>query len=122
MPLIGLLGMGLTGGWLGISFSLGMIICRGLTTVVFYDALNRRVDGDFRATVNSLVSLGTRGLFIVTSPLLGYGVDTLGVNNTLLVLALLLMPLVLGVLYFLSFHIRQENAQPVAPVSESLTA
>ena len=33
---------------------------------VFYDALNRRVPGDFRATVNSLVSLGVRGIFIVT--------------------------------------------------------
>lgn len=111
LPIIGLLGMGLFTGWLGIAFALGLIVCRGLSTVVFYDALNSRVDGDFRATINSLVSLGTRGLFIVTGPLLGYGVDTMGVTSTLLVLAAILMPIVLTVLYFLSTHIHKDSAE-----------
>lgn len=127
LPVIGLVGMGLSGGWLGIACSLGMIICRGLTSVVFYDALNSRVEGDFRATVNSLVSLGTRGLFIVTGPILGYGMDSIGVNSTLLILAALLMPVVMTVLYFLSRYIREESQasqeQAAADaVNETLTA
>ncbi len=111
LPIIGLWGMGLFGGWVGIAFTLGLIICRGLTTVVFYDALNKRVSGDFRATINSLVSLGTRGLFIVTGPILGYLVDTRGVNTTLLMLATVMLPVVLTVLYNLGIHIRAESAQ-----------
>jgi len=110
LPIIGLFGMGLFSGWLGIAFALGLIVSRGLSTVVFYDALNSRVNGDFRATVNSLVSLGTRGLFIVTGPLLGYSADSVGVHNTLLILAAVLLPVVMAVLYFLSTHIRQEVA------------
>jgi len=117
--------MGLFSGWMGIAFTVGLIICRGLSTVVFYDALNKRVDGDFRATVNSLVSLGTRGLFIVTGPVLGYGVDALGVNSTLLILAVFLAPLLTFVLFFLSRHIRDESEQQVmakAKAEKSLNA
>ena len=132
LPIIGLWGMGLFGGWIGIGFTLGLIVCRGLTTVVFYDALNKRVSGDFRATINSLVSLGTRGLFIVTGPILGYLVDTRGVNTTLLMLAAVMLPVVLTVLYNLGLHIRAESAQKDAAalaeqaaanhVKETLTA
>jgi hypothetical protein len=111
LPIIGLWGMGLFSGWIGIAFTLGLIVCRGLSTVVFYDALNKRVSGDFRATINSLVSLGTRGLFIVTGPILGYLVDTRGVNTTLLMLATIMLPVVLIVLYNLGIHIKEENAQ-----------
>jgi len=125
LPIIALVGMGLFSGWMGIAFTVGLIICRGLSTVVFYDALNKRVDGDFRATVNSLVSLGTRGLFIVTGPVLGYGVDALGVNSTLLILAVFLAPLLTFVLFFLSRHIRDESEQLVmakAKAEKSLNA
>ncbi len=109
LPIIGLWGMGLFSGWIGIAFTLGLIICRGLSTVVFYDALNKRVSGDFRATINSLVSLGTRGLFIVTGPLLGYLVDSRGVNTTLIMLAVVMLPIVLTVLYNLSLHVQEES-------------
>lgn len=123
LPIIALLGMGLFSGWVGIAFTLGLIVCRGLSTVVFYDALNKRVDGDFRATVNSLVSLGTRGLFIVTGPLLGYGVDTLGVHSTLLILAAVLLPVILGVLYRLGRCIQRDAATTIdtQAVKETLT-
>ena len=125
VPFIGLIGMGLFGGWLGIAFTLGLIVCRGLSTVVLYDALNKRVEGDFRATVNSLVSLGTRGLFIVTGPILGYGVDRLGVNSTLLILAAVLLPIVVTVLWFLAKSILREPEEEKgkAPaLKKSLTA
>ena len=91
------------------------MISRGLNTVVFYNALNQRVEGEFRATVNSIVSLGTRGLFIVTGPLLGYLMDNQGVHSTLLILATSLLPIVLLVLYFLSLEIRKRKLrlQPI---------
>lgn len=66
LPIVGVLGMAWFGGWVGVMFGFAIQLSRGLSLTVFYDALNRRVPGDFRATVNSLVSLGVRGVFIVS--------------------------------------------------------
>ena len=77
--------MGLLGGWLGILMGLIFPISRGLSLVVLYNALNKRITATFRATVNSLVSFGTRGLFIITGPILGYWIDTAGVKICLAV-------------------------------------
>ena len=109
LPILGFTGMGMLSGWAGIFCAIGLIICRGLSTVVFYDALNKRVDSDFRATVNSLVSLGVRGAFILTGPLLGLSVDNIGVNATLLSMAGLMTPVIALVLFFLARTIRQEE-------------
>ena len=119
LPILGLFGMGFFGGWLGIAFTLGLVIARGLNTVVFYNALNQRVDSEFRATVNSLVSLGTRGWVIVTGPLLGYLMDSQGVHSTLLILATCLTPVVLLVLFFLSLEIRKEEARNQAEIRDA---
>ena len=62
------LGMAWGAGWVGVLFGFAIQLSRGLSLTLFYDALNRRVPGDFRATVNSLVSLGVRGVFIVSAP------------------------------------------------------
>lgn len=116
MPLTAFLGMGLFGGWVGLGFSLGLIISRGLSTVVFYNALNQRVESEFRATLNSLVSLGTRGLFILSGPYLGYLMDRLGVNSTLLILAAVFTPVIIAVLYRLSLAIQGESGSiPAGP-------
>ena len=40
---------------------------RGLFSVCFMDALNRRIDNDYRATINSLLGFGFRFGFIVTA-------------------------------------------------------
>jgi MFS family permease len=94
----GLLGMALLGGWAGIAVGLVMPLSRGLSVVIFADALNRRLGAEFRATVNSLVSLGFRAVFIVTAPALGWLIDARGVDAALLALAAVLAPLYLGVL------------------------
>jgi len=78
LPLLGLLGMAFGKGWLGVMCGFAIQISRGLSMTLFYGALNRRVSSDFRATVNSLASLGVRGIFIVTGPVLGYLLDTQG--------------------------------------------
>ncbi len=84
-------------------------IARGLSMSLFYEALNSRVDGDFRATVNSLVSLGVRGIFIVTGPLLGFAMDSYGVQSTLLLLLAIFIPLIAVVLVPLVLRIRNEQ-------------
>jgi len=87
---------------------------------LFYEALNRRVPGNFRATVNSLVSLGVRAIFIGTGPLLGYALDRLGVNSTLLLLLAIFTPVIAVVLIPLIVRIRREemtDSSQVVPAS-----
>ena len=76
---------------------------------LFYEALNRRVPGDFRATVNSLVSLGVRAIFIVSGPVLGLALDIWGMVPTLLGLVIVFTPLMLVVLLPLLDRIRTEQ-------------
>ena len=114
MPLLGLLGMALGGGWMGVAFGLLIQLSRGISMSLFYEALNSRVPGDFRATVNSLVSLGVRAIFIVTGPLLGYALDSLGMQATLLVLLLVFTPLMGLVLVPLLLRIQRERV-PAEP-------
>jgi len=107
-PLIGLVGMAWGSGWFGVIFGFAIQITRGVSLSLFYEALNRRVPGDFRATVNSLVSLATRGVFILTGPLLGYALDHWGISNTLLGMAVVFAPLLILVLLPLLSRIRRE--------------
>ena len=109
LPLLGLLGMALGGGWIGVMFGFALQVSRGLSMSLFYEALNRRVPGHFRATVNSLVSLAVRAVFIGTGPLLGYALDSLGVTSTLLLLAAIFTPLMALVLIPLVVRIRREE-------------
>ena len=120
LPMLGLLGMALGSGWIGVMFGFALQVSRGITMSLFYQALNRRVPGDFRATVNSLVSLCVRAVFIVTGPLLGYALDRLGVESTLLLLAAIFAPLIAVVLIPLVMRIRREedsNAPQAAPAN-----
>jgi len=110
LPLCGLVGMALSSGWAGVLFGFAIQFSRGLSMSLFYEALNRRVPGDFRATVNSLVSLAVRAVFIVTGPLLGVALDSLGVNSTLLLLAAVFAPLIFVVLLPLLARIHREES------------
>ena len=111
LPIMGLLGMAFASGWYGVMFGFAIQISRGVSLSLFYEALNRRVPGDFRATVNSLVSLGMRGIFIVTGPILGYMLDHHGMGNTLIALAVIFAPLMLVVLGPLLVRIRRETGE-----------
>ena len=117
LPLLGLLGMALGSGWTGVLFGFAIQISRGLSMTLFYEALNRRVPGDFRATVNSLVSLGVRAIFIVTGPLLGLALDSVGMTATLLGLAALFTPLLGLVLVPLLVRIRREREDAAAALA-----
>lgn len=122
LPLLGLLGMAVLGGWAGVLCGFAIQISRGISLTLFYDALNRRIPGDFRATMNSLVSLGTRSLFIVGGPLLGWALDTQGVRATLLVLVLVFAPVFFAVVAGLSRRIGREVREPDCSRAEIQTA
>jgi hypothetical protein len=64
---------------------------------------------EFRATVNSLVSLGVRAIFIVTGPILGFALDSQGMGSTLLALVAIFTPLMGLVLVPLVIRIRRES-------------
>lgn len=120
LPLIGLSGMILGSGWLGVAFGLSLQVARGLSMSLFYEGLNRRVPGDFRATINSLVSMGVRVVFIVTGPVLGYLLDRYGMQSTLIVLLAVFAPAITLVLVPLVVRIGREDEQTepqVAPAS-----
>lgn len=120
LPLVGLLGMAMGAGWIGVMFGFALQISRGLSMSLFYEALNRRVPGNFRATVNSLVSLAVRAVFIGTGPLLGYALDRFGVTSTLLMLLAIFTPVIAVVLMPLIARIRREEASAppqVAPAN-----
>ncbi len=109
LPVLGLLGMALGAGWIGVMFGFALQVSRGLSMSLFYEALNRRVPGTFRATVNSLVSLAVRAVFIGTGPLLGFALDRFGVTSTLLILLAIFTPVMAVVLVPLIARIRRES-------------
>jgi len=115
LPLLGIFGMAMSQGWIGVMFGLAVQLSRGLSLTLFYDALNRRVPGDFRATVNSLVSLGVRGMFILSGPVMGWSLDRYGITSTLLVLLAVFAPLFLLVIAGLSQRIRGEAVPSLEP-------
>ena len=111
LPLLALLGMAFGAGWWGVMFGFAIQLSRGISMSLFYEALNRRVPGEFRATVNSLVSLGVRAMFIVTGPVLGFALDHQGMRPTLLGLVAIFTPLMGLVLVPLVIRIRREANQ-----------
>lgn len=122
LPLCGLLGMALGSGWWGVMFGLAIQVSRGLSMSLFYEALNRRVPGEFRATVNSLVSLGVRSVFIVTGPLLGMSLDQHGMETTLFGLLAIFAPLMGLVLVPLVVRIGREQHQQASQQTPSSAA
>jgi MFS family permease len=115
LPLLGLLGMAAVSGWPGVMFGFAIQLSRGMSLTLFYDALNRRIPSDFRATVNSLVSLAVRGLFITTGPLLGWALDTRGMSETLLFLVFVFAPIFSAVIIGLGLRIRREQGPGAQP-------
>lgn len=78
LPVVGYFGMAQTGAVLGVLFGLTFQVGRGLTQVVLRDALNVRVPTDYRATANSISTLGVRLCFALLGPLMGLTIDRQG--------------------------------------------
>ena len=104
LPIVAYFGMASFFGWGGILLGTLGQIGRGLGAVLFLDALNEKISSAFRATVISIVQLGTRASFALLGPLVGYGIDAWGLPSVLSALGILfsiafvflLLPLVLS--------------------------
>src|SRR5690606_4834855 len=102
LPVAGHFGMAWLDGWYGIAVSFILYACRGLYQVILVNALNRRVPGRVRATVNSLTSLSFRFGFVLTGPLVGYIAQNHGLPTALNILgvfsavmfAVIMLPLI----------------------------
>jgi MFS family permease len=105
LPMAGVFGMAMIGGWIGLALGFVLFFCRGLYQVILVNALNRRIPGKFRATVNSLNSLLFRFGFIVTGHGLGFVADHYGLSAALgligvgsaLAFVLIMLPLIKAV-------------------------
>jgi len=80
LPIVGYLGMSLVEHVAGVLVCLFFQTSRGLGQVIFRDALNKRVTGDFRATANSITQMGVRLVFVFAGPVFGYFVDQEGLS------------------------------------------
>lgn len=87
LPVVGYVGLGLTGALGAVAFAFTFYVSRGLTQVIFSEALNWRVPSQFRATVNSLVGLFMRLIFFVVGPVIGILIDRYDTQTAALALA-----------------------------------
>ncbi len=83
LPIVGYLGMAFGNVFVGIAAGLAFQATRGLTQVILRHALNARVTGSFRATANSVSSLGVRLSFALLGPLMGFLIDGEGYRTAL---------------------------------------
>ena len=97
-PVVGYVGLAELGLVGGIAITSLFFAARGLGLAVLRNAFNERLPGEFRATANSLASFGFRGAYVITGPMLGFGLDLYGMHTTLWLLAFVSLVLGLGLL------------------------
>ncbi|MDX1490684.1 MAG: MFS transporter [Pseudohongiellaceae bacterium] len=116
LPIVGHFGMAWLGGWAGISICFVLFFCRGLYQVILTNALNRRIPGSVRATVNSLTSLTFRFGFILTGPLVGHLADTRGLSSALNLLGLSSIAIFVLIMLPLVKAVKELNKLSKAPI------
>jgi MFS family permease len=107
LPVVGYIGLGSPSVIVGLVAATTFFVARGLGLVVLRNAFNNRVPSRFRATANSLASLGFRGSFVVTGPFVGWIFDLWGMGTTLALLAVGSLVIALGVLLPLVLAVRR---------------
>ena len=80
LPVAGYFSLAAFTGYLGVLLGLLINIGRGMTQVVLKEALNWRIPSEYRATLNSLVSLFFRGGFVIIGPIVGWAIDRYGLS------------------------------------------
>jgi hypothetical protein len=111
-PVVGYLGLAYFGMVGGLLVSLTFFVSRGLGLVVLRDAFNRRLPGKFRATANSLASLGFRLAYVGTAPLVGAVLDGWGFQATMLLLAAGTVAVFAFLIVPLIAAVREQQASP----------
>ncbi len=91
----------------GVGLMAIFYIARGVFQPVFKEGFNHRLEEEFRATANSITSLGFRLSFAVVGPLLGLYVDSQGVTGLFTILGVVF--LALAILFLLPFLRMEEE-------------
>ena len=78
--------MAYSNGWVGVAAGALFYINRGLASVMFTDAFNWKVPSSFRATANSMRSLGFRLSYVFIGPATGLLIDAQGLSTTLAIM------------------------------------
>lgn len=88
LPALSYFGIGMTQiPFVVVTVGFGFQISRGISQVLFRDAINHRIQDRYRATANSLLSLIFRGVFLFVGPAIGWLIDRNGIPVTLNALA-----------------------------------
>ncbi len=66
-------------------------VARGIFQPIFNEGLNHRIEDEYRATANSIMSLAFRLAFVVIGPLMGLGVDHISLNFVFIVLGIVFL-------------------------------
>ena len=102
LPIVGYLGLAVAGPLAGIAIAALFFVARGLGQLLA-DALNHRIPSQFDGKF--VGASGFRACFAVTGPLVGYGLDRLGMDVILGLLAVLSALIVLVCLLPLLFNV-----------------
>lgn len=88
LPVIAYFGVGMTQipFWV-VTFGFGFQISRGLSQVIFKDAIHRRLQDRYRATAMSILSLLFRGVFFIIGPVIGFLIDRYGIPVSLKIMS-----------------------------------
>lgn len=98
LPVVGYAGMALSDGLVTLIWAALFFAARGLISVLLGDALNRRVPGSHRATVNSMASCLFRVGVVLGGPWTGFAVDVWGMQAALIGLCVISIPVSAGLL------------------------
>jgi len=83
LVIAGYFAMAFNVNWLGVACGLLFYMSRGFSMVVLGDLYNSHLPSRYRATANSITSLGLRLSFVVFGPLIGWAIDHKGFQMTL---------------------------------------
>ncbi|MCC5887692.1 MAG: MFS transporter [Gammaproteobacteria bacterium] len=107
LPVVGYLGLALAPAAWAMVLGLLFFVARGAGFVLLQEAFNRRLEGRYRATANSLVSFLARGAVVVTVPAVGALLGLWSLREVFALLALLSLGLALLLLLPLVVAIRK---------------
>ncbi len=89
LPVVGYISMGVFPTAIAMVACYGFYMSRGLTQVLLREQFNHHIPSALRATANSVQSFLFRGLFAIIGPIVGWGVDSYGLDKTVIMLGIL---------------------------------
>ena len=110
MALAGLALLGIADLALALTGSVLLFAARGLFGVLFMDALNHRIESEFRATINLLLGFGYRLGYVVVAWSLGWVFEWFGLWVTVFCLTSLALLICLTLMLPLAYELSAQSA------------